>query len=380
MDKNEIETEDLRGNPMLWTIEHWVKVMGPCVGSDGDLLFEKRSGGTYAQRRILLRATLQLREAKEEWLEDGRLPGSEETGDCTGDYAYLTTGAHDACDGLANDSPRTRSGGRSAESREARTAIGEEKDSVGESTQPMEIEEPSEVLTEVPADVTAEPLKEGTDMDSVIPLLKYLDRKREKNVVSKEVKFYVEMVRNMTQLKRAVAMKREWDSATEMAREEAAILSTECATAKAALKEREAQLREKKIECEVLHLNLAKESGRCAELEETCGGLCVSNENGQKMKADLLTRLKKSREVYDDVVKKSERLITTRERREKQHDEELAKLDARRAAEVRIAEELWGKIAEPKTAEEDLRSKIAGKCEMEFRRAEELSASLAERV
>lgn len=78
--------------------------------------------------------------------------------------------------------------------------------------------------------------------DSVVPLLKYLDRKKKKYAVSKEVGFYVEMMRNRTQLKRAEAVKREWDSATELARERAASLSTEYAVAKTALKEREAQL------------------------------------------------------------------------------------------------------------------------------------------
>lgn len=118
---------------------------------------------------------------------------------------------------------------------------------------------------------------------------------------------------------------------------------------------------------------MAKESGRCAELEETCGGLRVSNENAQKITVDLLARLEKSREAYDEAVKRSERLIVTAERREKNHVEELAELEVRRAEEVRIAKELRGKIAEAKTAEEDLRSKIseiAGKCEMEGQRAE----------
>lgn len=76
-------------------------------------------------------------------------------------------------------------------------------------------------------------------------------------------------------------------------------------------------------------------------------------------------------------------MIATTERREKNHVKELAKLEARRAEEVHIAEELPGQIAEAKIAEEDLRSKIleiAGKCEAEFRRAKELSASLAEGV
>ncbi|OAE21890.1 hypothetical protein AXG93_1998s1300 [Marchantia polymorpha subsp. ruderalis] len=43
VDKNKTEGEDLRGNPMLWTIEHWTKVLGRCAGSDGDLIFEKIS-------------------------------------------------------------------------------------------------------------------------------------------------------------------------------------------------------------------------------------------------------------------------------------------------------------------------------------------------
>lgn len=41
MNKNRNEGEDRRGNPMLWMIEHWASVMGPCAGSDGDLMFEK---------------------------------------------------------------------------------------------------------------------------------------------------------------------------------------------------------------------------------------------------------------------------------------------------------------------------------------------------
>ncbi|OAE24577.1 hypothetical protein AXG93_2415s1590 [Marchantia polymorpha subsp. ruderalis] len=101
------------------------------------------------------------------------------------------------------------------------------------------------------------------------------------------------------------------------------------------------------------------------------------------MTVDLLARLEKSKESYDEVVKQSERLIVTVERREKNHVEEVAKLESRRAEEVCIAEELQGKIAEAKMAEKDLCSKISeieGKCKAEFRRAEELSASLAEGV
>ncbi|OAE22796.1 hypothetical protein AXG93_2035s1800 [Marchantia polymorpha subsp. ruderalis] len=45
VDKNKTEGGDLRGNPMLWTIEHWTRVMGRCASSDGDLVFEKSSVG-----------------------------------------------------------------------------------------------------------------------------------------------------------------------------------------------------------------------------------------------------------------------------------------------------------------------------------------------
>lgn len=87
------------------------------------------------------------------------------------------------------------------------------------------------------------------------------------------------------------------------------------------------------------------------------------------MTVDLLARLEKSREAYDEAVKQSEQLIVSPERREKNHVEELAKLEARRAEEVCIAEELRGKIVEAKKTKEDLPSKIseiADKCEAEI--------------
>ncbi|OAE34946.1 hypothetical protein AXG93_593s1020 [Marchantia polymorpha subsp. ruderalis] len=93
-----------------------------------------------------------------------------------------------------------------------------------------------------------------------------------------------------------------------------------------------------------------------------------------------MSRVKKSREAYDATVKRAERLIATAEKREKKHIENLAQLEVRRAEEARIADELRRKLAGTKTAEEDLRrqiSEIESKCETEFRRAEELSASLS---
>lgn len=53
-------------------------------------------------------------------------------------------------------------------------------------------------------------------------------------------------------------MKREWDSATAMAKEEVASLTAKCATTRAALQKQEYRLRAKEMECEVLRLNLIK--------------------------------------------------------------------------------------------------------------------------
>ncbi|OAE20971.1 hypothetical protein AXG93_267s1000 [Marchantia polymorpha subsp. ruderalis] len=48
--------------------------------------------------------------------------------------------------------------------------------------------------------------------------------------------------RRVAKKKEGLAVKREWDSATALAREQAATLTTECAAVKATLQEREAQL------------------------------------------------------------------------------------------------------------------------------------------
>lgn len=53
--------------------------------------------------------------------------------------------------------------------------------------------------------------------------------------MSKEAGTYVQCVRNKTKIKRAVAVKREWELATAMAKDRVASLSSECATMKVAL-------------------------------------------------------------------------------------------------------------------------------------------------
>ncbi|OAE27655.1 hypothetical protein AXG93_3286s1020 [Marchantia polymorpha subsp. ruderalis] len=89
--------------------------------------------------------------------------------------------------------------------------------------------------------------------DSVVPLLKYLDTKREKYTVRKESGSYFELIRNMTKLKRAVIVKREWNSATELAKERAAILLRE-QLGKADMRLQESQRRLEKAEEAYRHL------------------------------------------------------------------------------------------------------------------------------
>ncbi|OAE30803.1 hypothetical protein AXG93_857s1040 [Marchantia polymorpha subsp. ruderalis] len=115
--------------------------------------------------------------------------------------------------------------------------------------------------------------------DSVVPSLKYLDKKREKYTVRRESGSYVELIRHRTKLKSAVAVKKEWDSATATAKERVASLTTECATTKATL-------------------------------------------------------LETSKEAYEAAVQCAERLIAAAGKRDQLHAEELAKAEGRRAEEA----------------------------------------------
>lgn len=65
------------------------------------------------------------------------------------------------------------------------------------------------------------------------------------------------------------------------------------------------------------------------------------------------------------------------------HADELAKAKERRAEETRIAKDLRGKIAQAKTAEEELCSKIAelmNERDKKFKHTEKLTASLPEKI
>lgn len=43
MEKNRNESIDLRGNPLLWTVEHWTHVLEPCADKEVDYTFEKEN-------------------------------------------------------------------------------------------------------------------------------------------------------------------------------------------------------------------------------------------------------------------------------------------------------------------------------------------------
>ncbi|OAE30426.1 hypothetical protein AXG93_3483s1180 [Marchantia polymorpha subsp. ruderalis] len=199
----------------------------------------------------------------------------------------------------------------------------------------LEIPEPPPPKEEVRSEVATKTSKEEPKaleivfpdilQDSIVPFLKYLDTKSGKFTVKRESRSYVELIWNMTKLKRAVAVKREWDFATAMAKERAASLAAECAAAKATLQEQEDRLRTKEMECEVLRLNLVKEFNRCAELEQACSSLRATNENAQKVTVHLCGRLEKSKEAYEATVQRAERLIAASGKQEQLHANELAK-------------------------------------------------------
>lgn len=86
--------------------------------------------------------------------------------------------------------------------------------------------------------------------NSVVPLLKYLDAKREKYGVLEEAKYYVHLLRKSTRSKISASTKNV---------ENVAGVAGECVVAIATLEEREEQLRTKETKCEALWRKLVKE-------------------------------------------------------------------------------------------------------------------------
>ncbi|OAE20311.1 hypothetical protein AXG93_2338s1000 [Marchantia polymorpha subsp. ruderalis] len=324
-------------------------------------------------------------------MEDRRLQGSEETGNCAGHYAHPMTGANDLYHGLADDSTqivkvnvlpnREKPEWRLAKRRkvvtddeedlmlEARRAgteiegvrqsktrartkrkasrglvVTEASDSsvkkttaptnaspevaAGGPTQPVVAEGPSTVPVEVPADATVEPLKEKTEIVSP----NSLSSERTRSVGSEDVpqpKIGVEVATEFTLSK--------------------AILEQIVAGVGGTVG------------------NLAKESS--ASLDSSrFPTLKIPHCKIPNQRRKYRTKFKSA------VAVKREWNSTTAMAKER-----AASLTTE-AEEARIAEELRGKIVEAKTAEEELRSTIASKCDKKFRRIEELSASLSEGI
>ncbi|OAE23683.1 hypothetical protein AXG93_4520s1060 [Marchantia polymorpha subsp. ruderalis] len=205
-------------------------------------------------------------------------------------------------------------------------AIATAEDTIDEPTLEVMEEGPSAVSIEVLKDVAVEPSEERSETAS----LSFLSSEQMRSMRNKDIpqpKTSEELVKELTkseaileqivaQLKTAVAVKREWDSETKMAKKRAASLTIECAATKPTLQEQEDRFRAKEMECEVLRLNLVKESDRCAELEQAYISLRATNENVQKVTADLCARLETSKEAYEAVVQRAKRLIATTGKRE----------------------------------------------------------------
>ncbi|OAE29486.1 hypothetical protein AXG93_1433s1040 [Marchantia polymorpha subsp. ruderalis] len=299
IDKNQTKGMDLRGNPMLWTMEHWAKVMGPCAGSDGDLQFEKSSvkltrmeefsfgplfnngrSGTNGwktvdykdpkRRAIALGIIHILRPARTTYITAWQVGFFERV--IKGHQVHWARIFYDLV--WVNASSRVE---RTATPTKASAEV-----ATNELTQPLVTGGPSTVPVEILADMTGEPLKERTKIVSP-------------NSLSSEPTRFVRS-EDVPQPKIGGEL------ATEFTLSEA-----------------------------ILEQIVAEVSG-------TVGNLSKEPEPPSL---------------------EEERLITTAEKREEMHVEALAKAEARRAEEVCIAEELRGKIVEAKTAEEKLRSEVA---------------------
>ncbi|OAE33503.1 hypothetical protein AXG93_1467s1050 [Marchantia polymorpha subsp. ruderalis] len=335
MDKNRNEENDLRSNPMLWTIDHWTKVLGPCAREDGDYMFEKESVKiTRAEEFTFAPLFKNARSGTNGWkIADYK----EEACDRVRNHAHAPTAAHElrlqgrACDRVRNHEHATTAAHDLRHRWQARSMGSEE----------------------VPQPKTSEEL--ARDL-----------------ILSEEI---------LEQIKRAVAVKREWKSATAMAKEQVASLTAECATMRVTVQEREEHLRAKEMECEVLWLNLAKKTDLCASLEQECTSLRVNHENVKKLTVDLKERLEASKVAYIAEVQRVDELTAVLAKRDQLHATELAKEKELRAEEEQMAEDLPVQIAAMKTEQMELRGRIAERTDAhskELQRADELTESLAD--
>ncbi|OAE29583.1 hypothetical protein AXG93_4003s1040 [Marchantia polymorpha subsp. ruderalis] len=194
MDKSATEGEELRGNPMLWTVEHWTKVMGPCAGSDGDLLFDKNSVGLTRVEEFSYGPLFETgRQGTNGWKTvDYKDPKRR---------AIALGIMH-----ILRPARTTYVTAWQVVARVGGTVVEVEATTLPKS--PVEELRPEEGEKTSGEEVkTLEVTFPEFLQDSVVPLLKYLDGKRKKYAVSQEPGFYVQMIRNRTKLKRAVAVR-----------------------------------------------------------------------------------------------------------------------------------------------------------------------------
>ncbi|OAE30919.1 hypothetical protein AXG93_1640s1020 [Marchantia polymorpha subsp. ruderalis] len=147
-------------------------------------------------------------------------------------------------------------------------------------------------------------------VDSVVPLLKYLDGKQENYAISKKVGFYVKLVKNKTHIKRAATLK----TAEEMKKE--------CAEATA--KEREEHLQAKLMECEVLWLNLVKEKELRAKDELRTKDLWWAMAAMKTERMELHGRIEARTKAHNKELQRANELMASLVERMKKHEVELA--------------------------------------------------------
>lgn len=158
--------------------------------------------------------------------------------------------------------------------------------------------------------------------DNVVSLLKYLYGKRKKYVVSKEVGFYVKLMRNRTRIKRAVVVKRKWEAATAKAIERVVSLSSQCATMKFTLQEQEDHHWAKEVECEVLLLNLAKKKCKAKAVRRTKDRRQIVAMKTEQM--ELWGTIGARTEVHNKKLQRANELMTSLAEQMNKHKVKLA--------------------------------------------------------
>lgn len=131
----------------------------------------------------------------------------------------------------------------------------------------------------------------------VLPLLQYLDQKREKYVEGNPSESFVEIVRNQTQIKRELAVE-------------------------VAAKERRSEPTEAKYQA--LQRKLSEEVEKRRKVEQASDNLCEDVERAKCASVDLMKRLEACRTAYDTESLKVDELQAAAEEKKLEYQSELA--------------------------------------------------------